>query len=283
MGTNTEIAWTDHTANFWIGCTKVAQGCKHCYAENFAKRVGADVWGPSRPRRYVKTAIEMCHRINRAAEDARERPRIFVSSLSDFFDDSHIEVLDHFGSTLHKDGDRYVTCGQNPVTVGDLRRRAWETIDACPNVDFLILTKRPESVRMNWPGQQRRENCWLGVSAATDPEYAEAMTRLANLRDLARYTFISAEPMIENIRPRLTSQESPDWVIVGGESGGHARPCYVKWIRAFVKARHRNGARLFVKQLGGNVPDCPGLQHPKGGIPEEWPPGLNVREFPGPA
>jgi protein gp37 len=30
MGTRTEIAWTDHTMNPWLGCLEVSPGCDHC-------------------------------------------------------------------------------------------------------------------------------------------------------------------------------------------------------------------------------------------------------------
>jgi protein gp37 len=30
---NTKIAWANNTWNPWIGCSKVSQGCKFCYAE----------------------------------------------------------------------------------------------------------------------------------------------------------------------------------------------------------------------------------------------------------
>lgn len=33
MGDKTGIQWTDATWNPVTGCTKVSQGCKHCYAE----------------------------------------------------------------------------------------------------------------------------------------------------------------------------------------------------------------------------------------------------------
>ena len=33
MGEVTGIAWTDHTFNPWIGCTRVSEGCRNCYAE----------------------------------------------------------------------------------------------------------------------------------------------------------------------------------------------------------------------------------------------------------
>ena len=32
MGIETAIAWTDHTFNPWIGCAKVSEGCRNCYA-----------------------------------------------------------------------------------------------------------------------------------------------------------------------------------------------------------------------------------------------------------
>ncbi len=30
---NSKIAWTHHTFNPWIGCTKVSLGCFTCYAK----------------------------------------------------------------------------------------------------------------------------------------------------------------------------------------------------------------------------------------------------------
>ena len=50
MGENSAIEWTDHTWNPWIGCTRVSQGCVHCYAEALAKRYGKAEWGPTAQR-----------------------------------------------------------------------------------------------------------------------------------------------------------------------------------------------------------------------------------------
>lgn len=45
------IEWTDYTFNPWIGCTKVSQGCKNCYAErDFDHRRKFATWGPSGTR-----------------------------------------------------------------------------------------------------------------------------------------------------------------------------------------------------------------------------------------
>lgn len=53
---NTGIEWTDHTVNFWWGCTKVSPACVHCYAESVAKVFGKRIfgtvpqWGAGKPR-----------------------------------------------------------------------------------------------------------------------------------------------------------------------------------------------------------------------------------------
>lgn len=41
MSTHSSIEWTESTWNPITGCTKISQGCKHCYAERMAKRLQA--------------------------------------------------------------------------------------------------------------------------------------------------------------------------------------------------------------------------------------------------
>jgi len=101
-------------------------------------------------------------------------------------------------------------------------------------------------------------------------------------------------------------------VIVGGESGPHARPCDVAWIRSIVEQCKGADVPCFVKQLGarpyewnlcglapGSIPSAALDSHlamggsepddvqewlrlidPKGGDPAEWPADLRIREFP---
>jgi protein gp37 len=38
MGTKTKIEWTDATWNPFMGCSRVSEGCRHCYAERIAGR-----------------------------------------------------------------------------------------------------------------------------------------------------------------------------------------------------------------------------------------------------
>ena len=60
MGANSKIEWTTHTFNPWRGCSKVAEGCKFCYAERDAKRFPdkLGIWGPNGTR--VLASDEMC-------------------------------------------------------------------------------------------------------------------------------------------------------------------------------------------------------------------------------
>jgi len=72
VGEKTAIAWTESTHNFWVGCRKVSQGCKHCYAERQMTRYGRDFRTVTRAKGF----------------DAPLRwdPRmVFVNSWSDFF------------------------------------------------------------------------------------------------------------------------------------------------------------------------------------------------------
>lgn len=91
-----------------------------------------------------------------------------------------------------------------------------------------------------------------------------------------------------------------DWVIVGGESGPHARPFNLEWGRSLVEQCRAAGVAVFVKQLGSRpaephhpndgcelVGQCDGdhplrLRHNHGGNPDEWPEDLRVREWPAP-
>lgn len=53
---HSNIEWTDHTFNPWIGCTKVSPACEHCYAEYLAAtRFNWAQWGPLGKRKRIKT------------------------------------------------------------------------------------------------------------------------------------------------------------------------------------------------------------------------------------
>ncbi len=73
------------------------------------------------------------------------------------------------------------------------------------------------------------------------------------------------------------------WVIVGGESGRHARTCELGYLRLVVEECRAARVPVFVKQLGAR-PMCGvapyRMRDAKGGDPAEWPEDLRVQQFP---
>lgn len=97
---------------------------------------------------------------------------------------------------------------------------------------------------------QFRPNVWLGTSIATQADAERNLDELGKCEDLSPVRFVSAEPLLEHIdlsrwlaievgrdgqwRKRSKFGEKPmiDWLIVGGESGPHARPMHPDWVRS---------------------------------------------------
>ena len=143
MSDHTNIEWADHTFNPWVGCTKVGPPCDHCYAESWAKRAGRpELWKGER-RRTTATNWHQLPKWNRAAAADGVRRRVFPS-LCDPFDN------------------------QVPAR---WRHDFWHVIEQTPNLDWLLLTKRPGNIAKMLPDPETGvkpwgsgwPNVWLGV------------------------------------------------------------------------------------------------------------------------
>lgn len=329
MSEQTNIAWCHHTWNPWIGCTKLAGGkvegtlvradpaCFHCYAAEqdhfrYSRTLGAGTkekpvshWGHHAPRHITKTWDEpikwnrqmICVKCGKAefigsddcrhcgtnfSDENRARARVFCGSLCDWAD---CEVSD------------------------EIRSRAFDVIDQCPNLDWMLLSKREqkavEFLTARY-GPRLPDHLWLGFSAGTQAAFdirSEAMSRVQ-----ARVKFFSFEPLFEDIN--LSKNHCTCWFsintgpqfecercgqrrlmlqlgIYGGESGPGARPQNVQFIRSGVEQCRQRGISPFVKQLGAfpvwPTSDMRGpanLRDKKGGDMTEWPEDLRVREMP---
>jgi protein gp37 len=251
MGQQTRIEWSDHTFSPWRGCTKVSAGCAHCYAEEQSKRNPKVLgeWGPQGQRAIAAESYwKDPPRWDRAAHRAGERRRVFCASLGDVFED-------------------------RPELV-EPRRRLLATIAATPNLDWLLLIKRPEDV-VRLAGGELPPSAWIGASVE---DQAAAERRIPHLLKIpAVVRFLSVEPLLGPIA--FTTLDGIAWGIVGGESGPRARPCDLGWIRSVVAQCRAYGVPPFVKQLGRR-PVGLRLADDKGGDPAEWPEDLRVRKFP---
>ena len=227
MAENSRIGWTTHTFNPWIGCTRVSAACDHCYAEAWDARFrgqGPSHWGPHAARRRTKTWGDP-HRWQRAAAAAGVRSRVFCASLADVFDN-------------HRSID--------PAWRADL----WDLIRATPDLDWLMLTKRPQNIRRYLPqdwGANGYHNVWLG---ATAEDQAALDQRIPSLTAVpARVRFLSCEPLLGPLD--LRGGAGLDWVIAGGESGPSYRATDPAWFRDLRDQCARHDIAFYFKQWSG--------------------------------
>lgn len=283
MGANTKIEWCDHTFNPWIGCTKVSPACAHCYAENetpvrVLREKGRETWGKGAPRHRTgrdtwKQPLRWDREAGRTLDAMRPgmsrvdvpmaRPRVFCASLADWLDSE---------------------------VPADWLADLLELIRSTPNLDWLLLTKRPElwMKRMgaarpafcddaplhdfisSWVSGRAPDNVWIGT---TVEDQARADERIPELLKIpARVRFLSCEPLLEAVDLRLSradrivhqmekcdtfpgfahsgKRSRIDWVICGGESGTKARPMQPDWARGLRDQCRAAGVPFFFKQWG---------------------------------
>ena len=325
------IAWTDRSWNPIRGCSRVSAGCQACYAEAIAARFS----GPGQAyeglaRRRSNGEPQWTGEVRVIKKDMlaplrwRKPQRIFVNSMSDLF---HENVSDE---TIERVFAVMAVARQHTFQV--LTKRPARMRALVNDVDFAVeVVKRLREIAWSrdhnadvrelttWP----LPNVWLGVSVENQAAADERIPLLAQTPAAVR--FLSCEPLLGPIDfDEVGSQmRGIGWVIVGGESGQHARLCDIGSIDDIVAQCCFAGIACFVKQLGKWIaapaemdrstcahvnrwlfPDgsqwAPGIigehnyQRPPdaiayslrdshGGDPDEWPERLRVRQFPGEA
>ncbi|SRR6266704_2730050 len=239
MGQNSKIEWTHHTFNPWWGCVRVSPGCKNCYAEAWARRIGLDIWGSRAPRRFFSDSHwKEPLRWHEEAKRAGVRRRVFCASMADVFE---------------KRDD-----------LEPWRERLWALIRQTPYLDWLLLTKRPDRIATCVPwGNRWPANVWLGTTAENQTWADKRLPEL--IRHPAAVRFVSAEPLINCldlrpwIRPRAGTRRI-DWVIAGGESGARARPMNPEWARNLRDQCISAGVRFHFKQWGHWRPETDNVE-----------------------
>ena len=220
MSQKSSIEWTDATWNPVRGCTKISPGCAHCYAETFAERFRGV---PGHPYEQGFDLRLVHEKLDEPLRWASSR-MIFVNSMSDLF---HEDVPDDFILDV--------------VRVMELA--TWHT--------FQVLTKRSERVRDLLEGKLRfaatLPHIWWGVSVENQ---RHGIPRIEYLRKApAAVRFLSIEPLLEDLG--TLDLEGISWVIVGGESGGGARPIEPEWVLSIRDQCKAARIPFFFKQWGG--------------------------------
>lgn len=279
MSATTGIEWTDSTWNPIIGCSRVSEGCRNCYAELMAARFSKNgQWGHGIAEMHhgKPTWTGTVQFVEEHLLDPLKwkRPRrIFVNSTSDLFHENVTDLM---------------------------RDRIFAVMALCPQHTFQVLTKRPErmlaylassatairiasasvilqTASMRWTNPCGQDgwwplpNVWLGVSLENQDAADKRIPLL--LQTPAAVRFLSCEPMLGAVRMDRIGEEPEgyinalaavihcdgrgtksitglDWVIAGGESGPNARPMHPAWARTLRDQCVAAGVPFFFKQHG---------------------------------
>jgi protein gp37 len=225
MGEKSKIEWCDNTFNPWIGCQKVSPGCDHCYAEAMMdQRYGKVEWGPHGERKRTsadnwKKPIKWNREAGAFKREYGHRPRVFCASLADVFDN------------------------QVPSA---WREDLFALIRECDQLDWLLLTKRPQNIIKMLPADwgDGYPNVLLGMTAEDQLHFDQRWKHLQKIPALIK--FVSYEPALGPLR-LPTDGPHPDWLISGG---GGARPVKVQWVRDVIADCDKHGIAVFHKQWG---------------------------------
>lgn len=264
MSSKSSIEWTDATWNPVRGCSRISEGCRNCYAERVAARFSAKGQAYHGLAKMTKSGPRWTGKlklIEKHLDDPLgwKRPRrVFVNSMSDLFHEDLSDV--------------------------DIEK-VFHVMEFASQHHYQILTKRPErmlSYLENHRGidgtpwfKHAPSHIWIGVSIE-DQKTAEYRLRFLE-RTRSFICWVSCEPLLGPIDfYKAAEPGSLQWVVVGGESGPHARPMKLQWARQIRRYCSQMKIPFFMKQLGSVL-----AKGGKGGRFEDLPRGLRIRRYPG--
>jgi len=273
VGERTGIQWTSATWNPVRGCSRVSEGCRHCYAEVVAARFS----GPGLPyeglARRVGGEARWTGKVRMVPEHLADplrwkKPRrIFVNSMSDLFHEglSFEQIAAVFGVMAAAGRHTFQVLTKRPQRAREfldwiggagnecdlLGDHASEALIAA-GIGVLEPVHHRLGSRVGWP----LPNVQLGFSAEDQDTFNARWCQIAGAP--AAVLFCSYEPALGPVNARgalgIGDYGPPprrlDWIIVGGESGPGARPFNIEWVRSTIDDCREAGVACFVKQLG---------------------------------
>lgn len=302
------IEWCDGTANFWWGCTKVSTGCLNCYADTLSARFGKDIWGSGKAREeHITSAKKIAYKLNEIAGKGWFR-ECFLPGGERFFRGAMMGLNGQMTKEFKAAHDDWEKSGAGVCRVVQVRPRLFsasmsdwldpvvpvrwriemlDTIRLTPNVDWLLLSKRPNYWRelmeeaiegiladdgvepgvgelretanwiRAWLEGVAPHNVWMGTSVEDQDRADERIPGLLEIPAVVR--FLSCEPLLGPVdfskvpgfnRLSLIDEIRRMWVIVGGESGSGARPMHPDWARGIRNQCEAAGVPFLFKQWG---------------------------------
>jgi len=265
----TKIQWADMVWNPVTGCSKVSDGCAHCYAERQALRL--QHMGCDKYKNGFKVTL---HPEELNVRFPGKGKQIFVCSMADLFhEDVPFLFVDLVMARIAiSQQHTFMILTKRPYRMqkyfNDLRpegvtKSMISDIFARPSRYFpRSFDKLP--LNCSWPLPWPLPNLWL-LTTAENQDNADL--RIPDLLKCpARVHGVSIEPMLGAVDlgeylPNLDENGYPvnqlsnrgkyiNWVICGGESGPGARPIHPDWIRGVRNQCQDAGTPFFFKQWG---------------------------------
>jgi protein gp37 len=214
----TSIDWAEYSWNPVTGCL---HGCDYCYARRIAERFhGPDGFKPTFHGDRLNDPL------------VYEKPkRIFVCSMADLF--------------------------------GDWVSREWQekvlaACDAAPQHQYLFLTKNPRGAALRFGTWPVHKNWWIGATADDKHNMVNAVSYLAPLHNEGWHTWLSCEPLIDDVAEVILDRwYGVDWLVIGAMTGPGSknRQPQREWIRDLAIAADNHGIPVFMKRSLQTVVD----------------------------
>jgi protein gp37 len=245
-----KIQWTDLSINpihlvnedgshggHW--CNKDNSECANCYSE---AQNQSGFFGFASHLKYTGKVPEnmiLNEKVMQEVVRMRTGKKIFVCSMTDLFGDwipdEWIDKIFAYMALAHQHTFQV-------LTKRDRQMHKYFTVESAQRVsrlyhqlilDGVAGKKRQDYAQRHcfhhdvdkwWP----LPNVWLGVSAGTQKSVDEKVQFLVDTP--AKVKFLSCEPLLENIQ--FSNLDNINLVIIGGESGPHARVCHIENLRS---------------------------------------------------
>lgn len=205
--------------NLVHGCHRKSEGCKHCYVFTRDEQHGIDV------NIVCKTsAFYLPMRRDRRGDwKIPAGSMVMMCFSSDFF----IEEIDAW------------------------REEAWRMMRERKDLEFYMVTKRPERIAESLPRfwAELKARVYICCTMENQRRVDERLPVFQALPLVHREIIV--EPMLEMVDFH-GSLSGIDRIVVGGESGRNARPCYYEWVLDVRRQCEEAGVGFHFMQTGGN-------------------------------
>jgi len=205
--------------NLWHGCHKVSAGCNHCY-----------VYRGDAKRDIDSSVVTMTKNFDLPVRKKRN------------------------GEYKLPSGSMVYTCFTSDFFVEDAdqwRTEAWQMMRLRNDLNFLMITKRIDRLQGalpdDWGDGYDNVTICCTIENQDRADYRLPIYKTSPIK----HKILICEPILERIDLRPFDIGSfAEQVVVGGESGNEARPCYFDWVMEIHDLCVKNNVSFWFKQTG---------------------------------